>query len=451
MGYRMSLCFLVVILLGGCASIDSYHTKHTAGGCVDDGSTQCDDAIVIHKNNPDYSLAFLEVDDQGVMHNRDQMRHILDLVKVRGNSYIIVFVHGWHSNAKPNNANMKSFERRLEFTKRRYPTLNVVGIYVGWRGKSIEIPYVAVTTFWDRKNTSEEVGRNGLLEFLLRLEAAVRKHDDNTLLAVGHSLGGSVIFNALSPILLERLVSSPTPKVRGYGDLVVLINPAIEAMRYTALRDAAQVHQREQGFPSSQGPVFMVAAAEGDDAVKYAFPLGRSFSTLLERHREFEPPSRGEIAEKKIDQGSLDRFAIGQFERYTTHSLVANASSGNNDECKSPNGWLVEAVKRRKRSGDQTGEGWDTGWNSRGPEDQRPLLGDASMMQVIHKKNSAAFDPYWITTLHENVITDHSNITQKHFWCFIDLTLRESGALKSLTPQPAPDPEPNIELGEGLK
>jgi len=177
----------------------------------------------------------------------------------------------------------------------------VIGVYVGWRGESWTLPLVRYTTFWDRKNTSEEIGRGSLVEFLTRLERATKPDPQSRhkLMLVGHSFGASVVFNSMSQLLLARFLldaeklaaertgsahsQSKPGLVSGYGDLVVLVNPAIEATRimpfFGALNEftvkqysAKQIDLFAQGQP----PRLLILSSEGDWATRGTFPIGRA-------------------------------------------------------------------------------------------------------------------------------------------------------------------------------
>lgn len=421
---------LGLLVLVGCTPTGPYRTRIADDGCVVSPSDACGDASFLKNENPAYDLAFLELDEQGVMQQRAQLETVLKHLRRQNNNYVIVYVHGWHHSAAADDSNVLRFQERLAFTKQRYPEKNVTGIYVGWRGESISVPGLNMLTFWDRKVVSEEVGRNSLSEALLRIESALPRESNNVLLTVGHSFGASVVFNSVHQIMLTRLVQPRPGDVIGFGDLVVLVNPAFEAMRFTQIRDAAQVRQHDVGFSDSQGPVLIVAASEGDLAVGTAFPLGRLFSTSLETHRAFQPPHRRTAIQENgyIDERALDMQGLGHVPAYTSHRLEANEAPGRDYACPDNRGWLRAAVAREKQlpGRNPSGEGWDTGFAKTG--NHHRLLTDPAAMQIRHLNRSGPFDPYWIVSTHKNVLPDHSSITQKHFWCFIDAALQEGGA-----------------------
>lgn len=203
------------------------------------------------------------------------------------------------------------------------------------------MPLLKYLTFWDRKNTSEEIGRGSLVEFLTRLELRLKPTaaSPNRLMLVGHSFGASVVFNSISQILLERflvdaedLVSrSAVPRraratpgmISGYGDLVVLVNPAIEATRLMPFFSSLNVHTSAPEFLLSpaQPPRLIVLSSEGDWATRTTFPAARAVSTVFEKYADIRIDTP--FGEKlRLSERYLDRQAMGNVgELYTHHPL----------------------------------------------------------------------------------------------------------------------------------
>ena len=63
--------------------------------------------------------------------------------------------------------------RRTKTPDPRSQTRKIVGVYIGWRGRSIDLSGLDNITYWDRKAVAEQVGKGGVTELLLRLERAV--------------------------------------------------------------------------------------------------------------------------------------------------------------------------------------------------------------------------------------------------------------------------------------
>jgi len=209
-------------------------------------------------------------------------------------------------------------------------------VYLGWRGESIEVPYINDLTFWERKNTAQNVGLIGVTEVLLKLEEIVNVKAgmetevpqplNSRMVVIGHSFGGAVVFTALQQVLSDRFIDSRRNKTyssdaQGFGDLVILVNPAFEAMRYATLYDISQQNCRNY-FPS-QLPKLVILTSEHDMATKSAFPAGRFFSTLFETHSTLERHycQDNKPIPMKIKEGEADRETIGHFKPYLTHTL----------------------------------------------------------------------------------------------------------------------------------
>ncbi len=341
--FKRLYLFPVITLMMGCAPDYIYRTDYNA--CVITTEEACEiHSIQIHNKGMDdeYYLGFIEIDDQGQLRDRAQMNALMDqLYKIAGfeNVLINVFVHGWHHNAAPGDSNIEGFkynlgklshiETRFKRNEGKKPR-KVIGIYLGWRGESIDFPALRYMTFWDRKNTARDVGYLGVSEVLLKLEEITQVKNaqltgaKSRLVIMGHSFGGAVVYNATSQILAARFINSKpgkkhTGEVRGFGDLVVLLNPAFEALQFASLYDLSQ---SRCSYLNARTPRLAVLTSETDYATKYAFWAGRVFSTILETHNTIE---RGTCEGKRIsilDEGEADRAAIGHFQPLITHTLV---------------------------------------------------------------------------------------------------------------------------------
>jgi hypothetical protein len=351
---RLGVCLftVLVLVLAGCAGNAPYRTDYAACASAQP-ATQCAASCLEEYSDPAhpelaYTLGFVEFDDQGQLYDRRQMQALLDYLyraAAHDNLLMTVFVHGWHHNASVNDDNIAHFRESLlalgkleaaDASARKRRARKIIGIYLGWRGESVTVPPFNYLTFYGRKDTAETVGHGGVAELLARLEEirdtreSMREGDANSnrLVVVGHSFGGAVVFSALSQILMDRFVDTKGPagtssNIRGFGDLVVLINPAFEAMRFASLSDMA--NERATYF-RDQAPVLAVLTSETDYATKYAFWAGRALSTLFDSHRAVKRFNKGGGREQEIDQGEADRNTIGHFEPYITHRLEPDAS-----------------------------------------------------------------------------------------------------------------------------
>lgn len=356
----------------------------------------------IKEKDRDYYLGFVEVDDQGVFFDRDQFKNLTcELTSHAESSGILisVFVHGWHHNAKLDDENIKNFQDSLislsqlehlfAYEKGILPR-KTIGVYIGWRGESIDWDILSNLTFWERKNTAEEIAKRSVLEALLRLEKIRNiqpsNHQANRLFVLGHSFGADVVYNALSPIMLERLIKNKNKDcnneiIKGFGDFVFLINPAFESLQYI---NFSSLLSEKHAYCNDQFPVFAILTSQQDEATKYAFPFGRKISTLFETYRDIEI-TNSKDEQILVDQRKLDTTAIGHEEIFFTHVLEDTPSKSHEDDC---------IVVRNFRNG----------WVSK---EKEYVLGDVILT------NTNQYDPktpYLVIKVDEAIIPDHNSI-----------------------------------------
>lgn len=338
---------LSVVLLAACAMNGQYRTD--LAPCTVSADNTCHTAAIQQVPTADgtYHLGFIEFDDQGQLRQREQMQQVVDHMTQQAalNDVILtVFVHGWHHSAAPGDDNIIHFKKLLaELThservaadqQHRKPR-EILGVYIGWRGDSIDIPVINDLTFWERKNTAQKVGLQGVTEALLKLEQIVNvknsqdanpKQRDSRMVVVGHSFGGAVVFTALQQLLEDRYYQTDlnySRSAKGFADLTLLINPAFEALRYSTLYDIGQ--QQCRRYWPDQLPRLVIMTSEADLATRYAFPLGRIFSTAFETHDDIHRIQCTKNGKKPItiSEWKADLFTVGHFKPYWTHTLTA--------------------------------------------------------------------------------------------------------------------------------
>ena len=239
-----------------------------------------------------------------------------------GSNYVIVFAHGWRHNADIGDSSVADLrlyaahvarflrERCSRGEGQRYCDMKVTAIFVGWRGARVDEAglkrvlgehvggfsgeFASGATLFDRKPVSEQVAPAAIsairtLERVLfpRDESGKRKPelDRNRMIVFGHSLGGNLFATGLKDDLI-KLVDQHVPGDRVppvLGDLVVLINPASEATKWTEIQravwrripfnpnDAVTMEDVIEGhkfFPSDQKPIILSVTAA------LAFPAG---------------------------------------------------------------------------------------------------------------------------------------------------------------------------------
>lgn len=291
--YLLWIFILLLGLISGCVgNIPHRIIIPTQHNCYDASSDACIGSF--YQEYEHFDLAFAEFSERGNAFSRSRIETILREIRAHAKAkgaVVVVFVHGWKHNASEQDPNVTSFRNVLRHLSRQNDDLmrnrHLIGVYVGWRGATLTVPYLEQLTFWERKAAAEEVGKGGVTEFLLRLDQIDQQDPlenglPNVLVTVGHSFGGAIVLSALAETLTEKVIRSPNGStepgaIRGVGDAVFLLNPAIEANQALNLVEAAIA----QSYPPMQAPLMVSISSDADRATHYAFPAGQTVGLLL--------------------------------------------------------------------------------------------------------------------------------------------------------------------------
>ncbi len=429
-----SILLLMSVLLCACTPLGQYREKLEP--CVSaDLENDCQEHALQEFKPADparagYRLGFIEIDDQGQLYGsrRDQMHTVItavanEMARDGGQDILnVVFVHGWKHSAAPHDDNIATFRAalaRLADTELAVSKATgnrprrVFGVYIGWRGLSVTPPVLKEFSFWDRKNTAHEVGHGDVTEVLNRLDDLRQvkdsleedKRSDSRLVVVGHSFGGAVVFSALRQQLASRFLRTMGPvgvasDAEGFGNLVVLINPAFQAQLYSSLHDIST--ERPSYFPS-QLPLLAVLTSEGDDATRLAFPAGRWFSTLFEKERKVSRFNRVIGKDEEFSQKQANRAALGHYAPYRTHYLEASGSAAPAD---APADYSREAESVLTVS---------QKWENDAPGSSIAFPGSV----LTRTANSAGRNPFLVIRVDRELIHDHNHISDERVAAFI--------------------------------
>ncbi|VVQ23678.1 hypothetical protein [Pseudomonas fluorescens] len=259
----------------------------------------------------------VEFTDDGEVVDRCQWSDALFEVKglpsneQRKPKLVVLYIHGWKHDGAPKDEDLSQFTQLILELDRvesaRKTRRDVVGIFVSWPGKALNVPVLDNLSFWSRKGGADRVSAAGnVTKFISSVSNVSRQRgsEEDFIVGIGHSFGGRILYSSVSPVLLHAMaMSHPGERFGTYGefrgnvDLTVLLNPAFEASRYTAI-DASRRFQEK--FSDDQRPLLLSVSTENDSATKLAFPLGQIIGT---RWRERE------------------RTTLGNYEPYRTHHL----------------------------------------------------------------------------------------------------------------------------------
>ena len=203
---------------------------------------------------------------------KGQLEAVVEHLKQSKSNYVVVFIHGWRHDAAVGDGDVANFRiyaaHAARFVADRaaiddaYKDTRVTAIYIGWRGArtdetwlSRNVPWIggavgtisAVFTLFDRKPVSEAIAPSALsalrtIENTLEIDAysELPRKNPNKMIVFGHSLGGNMLMTALQDDLVKKVsLHEPGAYLQPVlGDLVVLINPASEASKWTAVQRA---------------------------------------------------------------------------------------------------------------------------------------------------------------------------------------------------------------------
>lgn len=485
-----AIALTIVTCLSACTSSEPYRTNLAGCDTTDCPDQNLDrwckqynpaekiqDCIEQHttpEKNDKYTLHFVEFDDQGWLPQQDgkelkdagnaskqldfMMRSLYEQARLAKNGVsVVVYVHGWHHNAQFDDSNVKAFRQLLadsrdQESKKPDGGKDIVGVYVGWRGESIDLPYFKYLTFWDRKSTAIHVAEGSTRELFARIHEFQKRtnkarQSENKYfvrtLFIGHSFGAQVVYFSISDQLIASIagtkdqidaekrriaLSRQLPdkfrledeskrfrEMERPADMVLLINPAFEAARFEplqrALLKAANCGAGGCEFQSYIPPLLVIVTSDADTATKNAFPTGRFINSIFER------PFTSD--EQSLAVTRTPGFMDGQYS-YVTHRLDLQSKSNpvnptdpacsvsrNNEEFTRNNHYF-------------DGTKWQDGKSSEGW--MRNFCGadkTAEGTTLIHNKGLDPNSPIWNVRTTKDIIEDHNDIAKPVFKSFV--------------------------------
>ena len=278
------------------------------------------------------SLAVIEFDEFGMLWAPEQLEATLALIAEKNATsnrgiIVVTYTHGWMNNANPDREEndltrfrdgMEGLGKTLRAEGSPAPD-HVVGVYLGWRGATNRIPLWSELSFWSRKDAAERVASYQMRESLVRVTAAAKARPDSKVLLSGHSMGGMILARTLAPTLSSLLLASGPEGVRAPADMVVLQNPALDALaafqlvEYLKRTGARLEHRHPDGrVEPAEGPVIASITSEADWVTGVAYPAGQILDNLPRAFRD-------DLGDDIPSQGTLANRAHGHVDFLVSH------------------------------------------------------------------------------------------------------------------------------------
>jgi len=241
-----------------------------------------------------YKMAMIEFGDQGSPLDNYQRKAALEMIHEAKRPLLFVYIHGWQNSAV--SADVCRFEHFLDSVSRSTAftgrNIDVRGVYVAWRGRSLTVPGLSFFTFWDRKATGEAIAAaNSCLSTIQELAVVARepgKSYHRTVL-LGHSFGALVLGNSISHSILGN--SSPWDMAVAFNSAASSVNTRqlLQELDYLYKYDPqrrAYISRSNLGgtevrtIPENR-PALVFLQSENDAATTTAFPLGQAVRNVL--------------------------------------------------------------------------------------------------------------------------------------------------------------------------
>jgi hypothetical protein len=405
-----------------------------------------------------YDLAYIEFDEQGDFWDRDQLRRAVGVIQRTSKPFLVVYVHGWQNDASGNTNDVPQFHAVLSKLARtpgvKKLGYEVVGVYLGWRGKQAYDPLLKLLSFRSRKVAASRLGSsNTITEAIFRLvyEARHRPQRSRTVL-IGHSFGALVLERSVEQAMTGALLTSNATVP---ADFILLVNSAAESIYTKEMRDmmvsslhfekASKCYMRpdEKECAYKDEARIISVTSETDRATGWAFPLGAGIFNAAKLYREYPPSRPGEKAQSQRQFFTttpghnpllLDHEIVPLKELIpTTHAATAFDENLQNVQALPPSGADDQATPIFATGGEDAGNGTTTPWNwwrlnYTGAVDQR--------------------SPFWVVKVPKAILNGHGDIFNPNA---IDMMVALFRLSNLLEPSGAPVPPIQIKSKPDVK
>jgi len=382
------------------------------------------------EEHADYSLAFIEFDDQGELWSPSQLDSALAHLE-RLNSgpgvALVVFVHGWNNDASPREDQAdkgsiyqyRKFLTRLEEDiEQRFPGVGipVMGVYLGWRGRVSNVPLIREASFYNRRGAAERIAGASATEAIYRILTTMRVNPNSRSVLIGHSFGSMILERALAQAAVSALLASPEQELIFPADLVVLLNPAGSAGQTKQMvdilaRNRLKTYRVDKRGNRYERPLIVSFTSQTDKATSLFFPIGMSVKAMNKKFRKYGQEYCSPISK----QQHLYTHTAGHTSALHSHEVTVGP--------KRSQGGSEESADSEGRSPANYRAEYD-------PETQQMALsfdGEEHRFSIRRKPRVLNDTPYWIMQVPGELIPNHSAVLTEDTFRLMEAVLTLSG------------------------
>ena len=298
---RGLLVLVLILILTGCVAARLHRPQNVE---QDDG----------------YTLAFIEFDDQGEPWAPSQLERTIRLIENANRDgkrcVVMLFVHGWHNDAskredRKRENNVEGFKRLLDQTQKLLhrqghapDEVSLIGVYLGWRGRSTDVGFLKPFTFYSRREAGQRVAGVSTTEAIQRVMAAAKQNPRSAGIVIGHSFGGMIVERALMQSLIGHTIDRGE-EIVPLADLVILVNPASQAidaknMLSILKRNRLKYYREDQQGERSEAPFIVSITSTGDSATGSLYPTALGIKGWTKKFRQYGPTDCCPIPSQKV-------------------------------------------------------------------------------------------------------------------------------------------------------
>jgi hypothetical protein len=373
-----------------------------------------------------YTMAFVEFDDQGEPWAPSQLERTIDLIE-RANrdgkrSVVALFVHGWQNDAskredRKKDNNVEGFQRLLASARKMMdqdPTIgsdvSLIGVYLGWRGKSTNVKLLKPLTFYSRRGAGQRVAGLATTEAIIRVMHAANAKPESGSLVIGHSFGGMIVELALMQALVGYTVAGDE-SITPLADLVMLVNPASQSMVAKNMvsvleRNKLQSYRKTADGNLISSPFIVSVTSTADTATGNLYPFALGIKGATKKFRGYG----GTDCSPAKSQKEFYKTTAGH--NHALHSHVVTSEPMTDEERESnPPMILEESI------------------NPENGERRHRFPGEADWFTMERLPLSLNDTPYWIMSVPPELIPDHTKIFTVNMLQLIRALVRASGVV----------------------